>query len=224
MLFYEIASLLAYFAAWIWAVRSRDPFNLGALAGGSFLWVFDWLWCGKALFNATFNPALTMIPGLNVMGQQYPVAVVANWAVGFALLPLLASRWHDPVSRRLGMMHLPAVLTLCAFLDMLIEIPLVSVLGVYSYHQAAAHEYMGVPWSSFGLGAGLIGLPYFGFHYARKWAAIPARAGFDMRDEKICRGFVLAACTPWALFFFMTIPLVFWYANAQPWVESGRPF
>lgn len=224
MLLYQVVSVLAYFGALAWVIKSRSVFNLGAFAGGSFLWLFDWIWCGRNFFNATFNQSLIMLPGLEVFEQRYPIAVICNWAVGFAVLPLLASRYHDAIDRKLGKLHFIVVLILCAILDMAIEIPLVSGLGVYTYHQAPAFEFMGVPWSSFWFGAGLIGLPYFGFHYARKWSNAAESSGFSFRTEAHWRAFTMAALTPWALFFLMTIPQTFWYANAQPWVESGRLF
>ena len=56
MAIYEIISVLAFLAAVGWAISSRNPFNLGAVLGGFFLFVFDWIWCGKWFFNATFTP------------------------------------------------------------------------------------------------------------------------------------------------------------------------
>lgn len=74
-------------------LRSQGPFALGALLGGFFLFAFDWIWCGKWFFNATFNADLTMIPGIHIMEQRYPIAVAFNWALGF--LPLLLSKLHS---------------------------------------------------------------------------------------------------------------------------------
>ena len=42
MAIYEIVSIVAFLAALGWAINSKNPFNLGAVIGGFFLFVFDW--------------------------------------------------------------------------------------------------------------------------------------------------------------------------------------
>jgi len=224
MIIYQIVSVLAFLGTLGWAISSRNPFNLGAVIGGFFLFVFDWLWCGKGFFNATFAPDLVMIPGIHILGQHYPIAVACNWSVGFGLLPLLLSRLHGTLAQKLGVLHFPVVLVVSAALDMMSEMPLVSGLGIYTYHQAPEYLLWGVPWSNLWFGGGLMALPYFGFAYARKWAAIPANAGFSLSSETTWRGILMAAATPWAAFFALTLPQLFWYSAAAPWIESGRLF
>lgn len=224
MAIYEIVSIVAFLAALGWAINSKNPFNLGAVIGGFFLFVFDWIWCGKWFFNATFTSNLTMIPGIDIMGQQYPIAVACNWSVGFGLMPLLLSKYHGTLSSKLGMLHVPVVLVVAAVFDMLAEIPLVSGLGVYTYHQSPEYLLWGVAWSNLWLGAGILALPYFGFAYVQKWAAIPPNAGFSLSSETTWKGIVMSAATLWASFFIMGVPQIFWYSHAAPWVESGRLF
>ena len=89
---YEIVSIGAFVAALVWALRSRDPINLGALFGGLLIFGFDWMWCSKSFFNATFTTELFNIPGLHIRGESYPFAVACNWAVGFGLIPVLAAQ------------------------------------------------------------------------------------------------------------------------------------
>jgi hypothetical protein len=224
MAIYEIVSVLAFLGALGWAINSRNPFNLGAVLGGFFLFVFDWIWCGKWFFNATFTGDLTMIPGIHILGQQYPIAVACNWSVGFGLMPLLLSRFHGALSAKLGVLHFPVVFAVAAVLDMLAEVPLVSGLGVYTYHQAPQYLLWGVTWSNLWLGAGILALPYFGFAYVQKWAAIPPNAGFALNSETTWKGILMAAATLWASFFIMGVPQIFWYSAVAPWVESGRLF
>ena len=224
MAIYEIISVLLFVVALGWAIGSRNPFNVGAIVGGFFLFVFDWIWCGKWFFNATFDPGLTMIPGIDIHGQQYPIAVACNWSIGFGLVPLLLSRYHGAISGKLGALHVPVMFLIGAGVDVMAEVPLVSGLGVYAYHQAPQYMMWGVPWSSFWFGAGLFALPYFGFAYTQKWAAIPANAGLSLGSETTWKGVLMASATLWASFFIMTVPQMFWYSAAQPWIDSGRLF
>lgn len=224
LMIYEVASALVFFVALGWAIRSGNAFKLGALLGGFLLFVFDWIWCGKEFFNATFNPALTMLPGLDVLGQQYPIAVAMNWAVGFGVLPLLLSNYHSALSARLGGWHFPVLMLIAAVLDMAMEIPLVSGLGVYSYHQAPEYLLWGVPWSNLWFGAGLLVLPYFAFSYARRWVDVENSLGFHPGRESTWRGLLSAMAALWAAFFALMIPQLFWYCATTPWVESGRLF
>lgn len=224
MALYQIISTLAFLAALGWVLKSRNPFYLGALLGGFFLFGFDWIWCAKSFFNATFAPGLVLIPGIHIMEQTYPIAVAFNWAVGFGLLPLLLSKLHPTLSRKLGVLHFPVVLAVAAVLDMLAEVPLVSGLGVYTYHQAPEYLIWGVPWSNLWFGGGLLALPYFGLAYMEKWAAIPPGAGFSPSSETTWKGMFMAAATLWGSFFFLTVLQLFWYSAVAPWVESGRLF
>ena len=52
LLAYQIFSVAAFVAVLAWALRSRNPFNLGAVMGGFMLWGFDWLWCSRGFWNA----------------------------------------------------------------------------------------------------------------------------------------------------------------------------
>lgn len=224
MVIYEIVSIAAFLAALGWAVRSRSPLNLGAVLGGFMIFGFDWLWCGRGFFNATFNQNLFMIPGIHILGEQYPFAVACNWSVGYGLMPLLVSQYHGAISRALGSLHFPVIFAACALIDMAIEIFLVSGLGVYAYHQAPQYLLYGVAWSNTWLLGGLLTLSYFGLAYVRRWAPIPDGAGFALNRETTWKGLCLAAGTIWTSAFFLTVLNLFWYSAATPWVESGRLF
>ena len=224
MAIYELGSIGAFLAALWWVLRSRNPLYLGALFGGFMIFGFDWMWCVRGFFNATFNQDLFMIPGINILGEQYPFAVACNWAVGYGLLPVLASNYHGTLSRKLGALHFPVVLVACAVIDLSIEIFLVSGLGVYTYHQKPEFLLMGVAWSNAWLLGGLLTLSYFGLAYARRWAAIPAAAGFAPGNETTWKGITLAAGAIWTSAFFLTVLQYFWYTATTPWIESGRLF
>lgn len=224
ILIYEVVSTLIFIAALVWVIRTRNPFYLGALLGGFLLFIFDWLWVGKDFFNATFNQELTMIPGLDVLGQRYPWAVAFNWAVGFGVVPLLLARNFERWSAALRVWHFPVILAVAAVGDLFLEEFLVSILQVYTYHQASEFLVWGVPWSSLWFGGGLMTLPYFAFHYVQKWVPMDARAGFSLTSENTWKAFFMAAAAMWVCFFLLTVPQTFWYSAAQPWVESGRLF
>jgi hypothetical protein len=224
MVIYEIISSLVFLVALVWVYRTRNPFYLAALVSGFFLFVFDWLWCGRDFFNATFNQELTMVPGIDVLEQRYPWAVAFNWSVGFGLVPLLLSKYHGSWSAKLGALHFPVVLAVSAVADIAIEVSLVTGLGVYTYHQAPEYLIWGVPWSNLWFGGGLMALPYFAFHYCQKWTDLPPDAGFSLSQESTWKAFFMATAALWVSFFALTIPQIFWYAFATPWIDSGRLF
>lgn len=223
MTIYELGSYSAFFVALLWVLRSRNPVALGALFGGFMIFGFDWFWCIRGFFNATFHPDLTMIPGIDILGQKYPIAVACNWSF-YGLIPFLFSKLHGTLSRKLGLLHFPVVLAACIALDLVLEITLSTGVGAYTYHQAPEYLLMGVAWSSSWLLGGLLALTYFGLAYVEKWAAIPVNAGFSPVSENTWKGITMAAGTIFASAFFLTLLQLFWYSAAKPWVESGRLF
>ena len=96
---YEIVITVLFLAVLGWAIRSRNPFNLGAILGGFMLFGFDWLWCSRGFWNATTGLNLIMVPGIDILGQRYPLSICFVWAVGFGFLPLFASKFHDRIGR-----------------------------------------------------------------------------------------------------------------------------
>lgn len=222
MAFYEVVSIAAFVAALVWALRSRNPLNLGALIGGFFIFGFDWMWCSKSFFNATFTADLFMIPGLHILGERYPFAVACNWAVGFGLIPILLSRVHGALGAKLGVLHFPVMLAGFSILDMAIEVPCVHGLGVWVYHQDPAYLFYGWPWSNISLLGGLLTFSYFGLAYLQRWIAFPQHAGFMLNRETTWKGLILPAFVIWGSAFFLTVIQFFWYSAATPWVDSVR--
>jgi len=225
IIIYQLVSTLLFVVALTWVIRKRHPFYVGALVGGFLLFFFDWVWVGKHFFNATFHPDLAMIPGIDIYGQRYPWAVAFNWAVGFGLIPLLLSTaYYERWSRALGRWHFPVVLFVAGIGDILLEEFLVSVLHVYTYHQAQQFLVWGAPWSNFWFGGGLMTLPYFAFHYVQKWAPVNIHAGCSLSAENTWKAFFMASAATWVSFYVLYVIQIFWYSAAQPWVESGRLF
>ncbi len=222
--FYEPVSIALFLLALGWALRSGSPINLGAVLGGFLLFGFDWLWCSRGFWNATVAQNLIMIPGLHIQGQRYPIAIACNWSVGYGLLPLLLSKCHGAISRSLGVWHLPVMLVLFAALDIAIEGLLISVLGVYAYHQAPRFLFWGVAWSNTWMLGGLLTAGYFGLAYAEKWAAIPVGSGISPARETTWKGVIMAAGTILTSAFLLGVAQFFWFSATSPWVESGRMF
>ncbi len=225
MVAYQAVSFLSVLAVLVWALRSRNPFNLGAILGGFMLWGFDWLWCSRGFWNATTAGGLIMFPGLHIQGVTYPIAVACNWCFGYGFVPLLASKFYPQISRALGVWHVPVVLLVGAALDMAVEWTLIVPLGVYEYHQAPQYLFFGGPvWSNTWMLGGLLTAAYFGLHFAAKWAALPERAGFALNAETTWKGVFMAA---WAILtsaFLLGVAQYFWFSAVSPWVGSGRPF
>src|SRR6516165_4447545 len=224
LLGYEVIITALFVGVVVWVLRSRNPFDLGALFGGFMLYGFDWLWCSRGFWNATVAPDLLMIPGLNILGQRYPITICFIWCIGFGFLPLIASKYYEPIRRTLGIWHLPTVFVVSAIIDNLLEGLCVSVIGVWTYHQMPQYLLLGVPWSNAWFLGGLLTASYFGLAWTRKWASIPEGAGFVLTSENTWKGFLMAAgtiLTPAALLGFLQL---FWWSASHPWTASDRLF
>lgn len=220
----EVVETVLFIGLLAWAFRSKNPINVGALAGGCMLFGFDWLWCSRGFWNATVNPNMMMIPGLNIQGLTYPFTICFVWGIGFGFVPLLASKYYDSIRGALGRAHFPVILLLGACIDVAVEGVFVSVFHQWTYHQDARFKIFGDLWSNTWMLGGIIALAYFGLAYAERWANLPDRPGLSPFKESTWKGFFMAMAailTPAALLG----PLqLFWWSTVHPWVESGRPF
>ena len=224
LLTYEIVMLVLFLAIMGWALRTRDPINVGAILGGFLLSGFDWLWCSRGFWNATTATGLTMVPGLHIQGVTYPISICAVWAVGFGFLPLVASRYHDGIATKLGALHLPVVLAVSALIDLVIEAIGISVLGVWTYHQAPQYLILGVPWSNFWFLGGVLTASYFGLARVRRWAALPPGGSLSLSAEATWKGLLMGGSTIIVPAFLLGTVQLFWWSAMHPWIESGRPF
>jgi hypothetical protein len=224
LLGYEIVITVLFLGVLAWALWTRSSINLGAVLGGFLISGFDWLWCSRGFWNATVAPSLTMVPGIHILDQQYPISICFVWSVGFGFLPLILSKYYQQIGRTLGKLHAPVVFVLAAALDIAIEAFCVSVLGVWTYHQAPQYLIWGVVWSNAWMLGGLLTASYFGLAHVRKWAAIPDNAGMALTSETTWKGILMAAGTILTSAFLFGVLQLFWWSATQPWVESGRQF
>ena len=220
---YEIVITVLFLAVLGWAIRSRNPFNLGAILSGFMLFGFDWLWCSRGFWNATVGSNLVMIPGIDILGQRYPLSICFVWSVGFGFLPLFASKFHDRIGRALGSLHFPVILAIAALIDIVVESVCISI-GVWTYHQAPEYLLLGVPWSNMWFMGGLLTASYFGLARVEKWAAIPEGAGLALTSETTWKGLLMPAATILTSAFLLGTLQLFWWSAVHPWVESGRLF
>jgi hypothetical protein len=220
----EIVMIVMFLGALVWAVRSRNPINLGAVLGGFMLSGFDWLWCSRGFWNATVSPSLTMFPGIHILGQQYPISIACLWGVGYGFLPLVASKFYAPISRALGKLHLPVMFAAAAILDVAIEGFFISGAGFYAYHQAPQYLFLGVVWSNTWMLGGLLTASYFGLAHVQKWAEIPDGAGFRLTSGTTWKGLLMASGAILTSAFLLGTLQLFWWSATHPWIESGRLF
>ena len=221
---YEIGITVIFLAVLVWAVRTRDPINLGAIFGGFMLFGFDWLWCSRGFWNASTANDLVMIPGLHILGVSYPVSICFIWAVGFGFVPLIASNFQAQIKRALGPLHFPVIFAIAAAIDLVVEAVCISYFGVWSYHQAPEYKLWGVVWSNTWFLGGLLTASYYGLARVRKWAAIPEGAGLSWSSETTWKGILMAAAAILLPAFLLGCVQLFWWSATQPWVESGRLF
>ena len=106
---FEAVSVVLYLGVLLWIWRTRNPLYLGAYLGGTTVYGFDWMWCTSGFFNATFNPDLIPMWGINVMGVTEPFAIPLNYALGFGLVAILLVRAKDWFDRTMGVWHYLAV-------------------------------------------------------------------------------------------------------------------
>lgn len=207
---------------WIW--RTRNPLYLGAYLGALTVYGFDWMWCTKGFFNATFNPDLIPIPGMNVQGITEPYAIPLNYALGFGLVAILLVKAKDWFDAKMGAWHYLAVWIGGGIAIAVYEIPVVYLLEAWTYHQAPEYLFFGFPWSNFWLAGNLVLGSYAGLRWCGRWAALPDRAGFALKAETTWKGLVLGGIPIWAAFYATQLIQMFWYGAVDPWVPSGRPF
>lgn len=215
---------LAFLATLIWVARQRNPLYAGAVIAGAICFVFDWAWCTRSFFNATFNRDLLPLPGITAQGVTYPWSIALAWGLAFGLptvLLVIASEWFD---RRLGALQYVAIWLLGAIGMTAVENLLTGVLRIYTYHQKPEYLIGTVPWSNLLLNGNLMLLCYAFSRSTWRWAALPANTGFSLASDDVRKGLVLGALPIWGAFVIAYLIQLFWYGLADPWTESGRPF
>jgi hypothetical protein len=166
---FEVVSLVLYLAALTWVIRTRTPLYLGAFIGATLVWAFDWTFSTNGFFHVTFNEHLIPIPGLNNQGITEPISIPMNYGIGFALPAILWARNDAALRRRFGAWRHLMILAAGAVGVGIYEIPVVHVLGIWTYHQRPEFTILGFPWSNFWFAAGLLGGPAILLAYVQRW-------------------------------------------------------
>ncbi|MET0984378.1 MAG: hypothetical protein ABW034_03120 [Steroidobacteraceae bacterium] len=221
---FELIVATAFFAAILWACKLRNPLYLGALIGGAFCFVFDWAWCARSFFNATFHADLIPLPGIEVMGLAYPLVLPPAWGLAYGLTTILLVRVWPSIERRVGKAGYVLVWLAGGIAMTAVENLLVGVLHIYTYHQKPEYLIGTVPWSNLLLSGNLQLLCFAGLRAFQKWAALAPNPGIDLRSENTWKGLAMGAMPLWGAFVITYAIQLFWYGAVEPWTESGRPF
>jgi hypothetical protein len=223
---FEATSVVLYAAALVWVLRLRNPLYLGAFLGATLVWAFDWTFAANGFFRVTFSEHLIAIPGLDNQGVTEPLSMPMNYALGFGLPPILWARGDASLRRRFGAWRHPLILVAGAVGVAIYEIPVVHVLGIWTYHQEPRFMVLGFPWSDFWFAAGLLGGSAIVLTYVQRWMDAAGSAGPALSaTESRWRGLVLGAMPIWTAFYLTYMAQLFWYAAAEPWADvHPRPF
>lgn len=222
---YEFISIFLYVLALLWIIRQRNPLYLGAIIGATLLYGFDWAFCTRGFFNATYNPDLFVLPGLTNQGMVEPVVIPFNYGLPFSIIPILLTRSTAALEARMGKFGVYIFAWICGVIGIAIyEIPTVHILHIWTYHQLPEYMVYGFPWSNFWLAGNLVLFPYIGFRFMSRWAAIPPHSGLAFGSETTWKGILMGGLPIWGGFYITYLLQLFWYANVLPWVDVGRPF
>lgn len=229
---FEVVSLLLYIGAWVWSVRSRNPYWLGLLIGATLVFVFDWQWSARGYFNATFNPDLITIPGLKSYGLAAPGSVppvIEPWSValnyGFGFGPAIAMLLMatPTLVKKFGAAHYLAVFLCGVFGVALYEVPVVHFLHAWTYNQKPEHLFFGFPYSNFFMGGNLIFWPWLFARLLQDWVPMPDKPGCSLSSTTTWKGIGMGCMAMWSGFYVAGLLQLFWYTNTVPWIEVGRP-
>jgi hypothetical protein len=222
---FEAASVVLFAVALRWIWQQRNPLYLGAFLGGAGVFVHDWFWATNGFFRVTFNQHLIGIPGIGIGGQIEPLSVPLNYAFGFGVPAVLYAKNKKWVDQKFGRWQYPLLWLGGAVGVGIYEIPVVHILGIWEYHQTPGFEVLGFPWSNFWLAANLVGGSCVAVAFMAKWANLPDRVGFGLRDETTWKGFVMGSFAVMCAFYLTGMIQLWWYSAATPWSgPSPRPF
>jgi hypothetical protein len=230
---FEIVSVILYVIALAWAVRSRNPYWLGLVVGATTVYGFDWHWSTRGFFNATFNPDLIPTPGLVSYGMAVPDSVppiIEPWSIllnyGFGFGPAIAMLLMatPTLVNKFGKAHYLIVWLMGVVGVAVYEIPVVHILKAWTYHQQPEYLFFGFPISNFFMGGNLIFWPWLFARCLRDWVPMPDKPGCSLTAATTWKGIVMGCLAMWSGFYVAGLLQLFWYSNATPWIEVGRPF
>ncbi|MFA5631337.1 MAG: hypothetical protein WC997_07490 [Porticoccaceae bacterium] len=221
---YEVLSLalFIYGAYYVW--RSRNPLYYGvysgtAIGGAVFEWVFDSRYFFRLTVDERFIPAWTMD------GVGAPAAMIFFYAFFFGIPTLIILKNHERLTGKFGAKGPVYIFLLLAiFGTPLFECINTSITHIYQYHQEERYLFWGMPWSNFWFSAAMFLFPYFGLLMSKTiLVALDRRPKGDPR-QYTHYAFVLGFASIITGFFIASTLNGVWYAWAEPWTYSHRPF
>jgi hypothetical protein len=234
---FELVCLSLWIYGIVWVRRSGNPVYAGVYTGSTLLIGFDWIFNSNWFFRVEFSDKF--IDAFRIQGVSEPLAMALNYAFYFGLPVLLLVHHRDKIDRRFGTRgYLYVFLGACAILPCF-EIPAVKWLHLWTYYQEPGFELGGVTWSNIWFSGVLTTSCYAAARLAVRWAAVPvrsavpvgARAGdhvphdtASLTGEDRWRAFALGGAAILTAFYLSWLVQLIWYALAQPWVDSPRPF
>lgn len=221
---YEIISGLLFLGGAFYVWWLRNPLYVGmylgsSIGGGLFEWIYDSRYYFRLVIDEKFIPAWTMD------GVEAPLAMILFYAFFFGIPLLIVLQHHEAAVRRFGPRGLYVVLALAGIIGTpLFECLNTSVTHIYHYQQAPEYLFYGMPWSNFWFGALMFICPYWGLVQVKKILVLveanPAISQATLRQWAMALGFA-ALITG---FFVASAINGVWYAWAEPWIASPRPF
>lgn len=212
---YEALGLLCFLGGCAFVWKRRNPLYWGIYLGGSVgAAVFEWIYDTRFYFRLTASEHF--VPAWTIDGVDAPLAMIFFYAFLWGVpLTLLLDR-HDTVVKALGgaARLYAALIAFSMTTTPIFEIVNVSVTRIYTYHQREEFLFHGMPWSQFWFAPLLIVASYWGMVKARALAAEQdAVTRFALGFAAVITGFFVAS----------TLNGV-WYALAEPWAATSRPF
>lgn len=221
---YEAVAGLLFLVGLIWVWRARRPLYYGvylgsSVGGGIFEWVFDSRYYFRLTADERFISAWT------IDGVEAPLAMILFYAFFFGIPLLWIADRHEALKQRFGNAKVYIGLLLLGVIGTpLFECTNVSIAHIYHYHQAEPYLLYGMPWSNLWFGALMFVCPYWGLIQVRSLLdsiqSAPQRFGWFSWQQEAALGFAVIIT---GFFVAATVNGV-WYAWAEPWVASPRPF
>jgi hypothetical protein len=158
-------------------------------------------------------------------GVPAPLAMIFFYAFFFGIPLLLLCERHEWLKARFGPRGLYMVLAVLGIVGTpLFECLNTSVTQIYRYHQAEQYLFYGMPWSNFWFGALMFICPYWGLVQGRAILGFPQISAAALEPEKRRLAVALGFAAIITGFFVASVINGIWYAWAEPWIESPRPF
>ena len=228
---FELAALLLWLAGVEFVRRHPKPLYIGAYAGSSTLFCFDWAFNSKWFFNVRYSAHF--LPLFRIHGEVQPIALTLTYAFYFGGPLLVAVHHRAWIDRHMGSRGWVAVFVISGLVNPLFEIPLVHWLHLWTYYQRPGFLFGGVAWSNVWFSGMLFTTCYAAIRLGLRWTTVgaPEVAVSDRADspvlperERWWRDALLGTGAIWSSFYACMALQLIWYAVAQPWAVSPRPF